>query len=123
MHWSDHNKKKGEEGKERMKTISLPWRTATSAPRERSIVLKSFTSGPPSGAAPETTVRKLRRLCCVVAAEKQEISKGRKYEKRLFKIYSDSRLDYTEGAELVDAVLEVVRKESEGVDCLQGMFE
>lgn len=31
-----------------------------------------------------------------------------------------SKLDYTEGAELVDAVLDVVRKEAEGTDCLQG---
>lgn len=30
--------------------------------------------------------------------------------------------DYTEGAELVDAVLDVVRKEAEGTDCLQGMI-
>ena len=30
--------------------------------------------------------------------------------------------DYTEGAELVDAVLDVVRKEAEGTDCLQGKF-
>ena len=29
-------------------------------------------------------------------------------------------LDYTEGAELVDSVLDVVRKEAEGTDCLQG---
>ena len=28
--------------------------------------------------------------------------------------------DYTEGAELVDSVLDVVRKEAEGTDCLQG---
>ena len=28
---------------------------------------------------------------------------------------------YTEGAELVDSVLDVVRKESEGCDCLQGI--
>lgn len=27
---------------------------------------------------------------------------------------------YTEGAELVDSVLDVIRKESEGCDCLQG---
>ena len=27
---------------------------------------------------------------------------------------------YTEGAELVDSVLDVVRKEAEGTDCLQG---
>jgi tubulin beta len=27
---------------------------------------------------------------------------------------------YTEGAELVDSVLDVVRKEAEGCDCLQG---
>lgn len=27
---------------------------------------------------------------------------------------------YTEGAELIDSVLEVLRKESEGCDCLQG---
>lgn len=27
---------------------------------------------------------------------------------------------YTEGAELIDSVLEVMRKESEGCDCLQG---
>ena len=27
---------------------------------------------------------------------------------------------YTEGAELIDSVLDVVRKESEGCDCLQG---
>ena len=31
-----------------------------------------------------------------------------------------SSADYTEGAELVDAVLDVVRKEAEGTDCLQG---
>ena len=30
--------------------------------------------------------------------------------------------DYTEGAELVDAVLDVVRKEAEATDCLQGTF-
>ena len=30
------------------------------------------------------------------------------------------RSDYTEGAELVDSVLDVVRKESEATDCLQG---
>ena len=30
--------------------------------------------------------------------------------------------DYTEGAELVDAVLDVVRKEAEGTDCLQGEY-
>ena len=29
-------------------------------------------------------------------------------------------IDYTEGAELVDSVLDVVRKEAEGSDCLQG---
>ena len=29
--------------------------------------------------------------------------------------------DYTEGAELVDSVLDVVRKEAEGTDCLQGI--
>jgi hypothetical protein len=27
---------------------------------------------------------------------------------------------YTEGAELIDSVLDVVRKEAEGCDCLQG---
>lgn len=32
-----------------------------------------------------------------------------------------SHIDYTEGAELVDSVLDVVRKEAEGTDCLQGM--
>ena len=32
----------------------------------------------------------------------------------------DHRIDYTEGAELVEAVLDVVRKEAEGTDCLQG---
>ena len=31
-------------------------------------------------------------------------------------------LDYTEGAELVDSVLDVVRKEAEGTDCLQGWY-
>ena len=31
-----------------------------------------------------------------------------------------SKGHYTEGAELVDSVLDVVRKESEGCDCLQG---
>lgn len=31
-------------------------------------------------------------------------------------------LDYTEGAELVDSVLDVVRKEAEGTDCLQGVY-
>jgi hypothetical protein len=41
---------------------------------------------------------------------------------------SDTRLtifvpDYTEGAELVDSVLDVVRKEAEGTDCLQGQFD
>lgn len=29
-------------------------------------------------------------------------------------------LDYTEGAELVDSVLDVVRREAEGADSLQG---
>jgi tubulin beta len=29
---------------------------------------------------------------------------------------------YTEGAELIDAVLDVVRKEAENCDCLQGIF-
>ena len=29
-------------------------------------------------------------------------------------------IDYTEGAELVDQVLDVVRKEAEGTECLQG---
>lgn len=28
---------------------------------------------------------------------------------------------YTEGAELIDSVLDVVRKEAENCDCLQGM--
>ncbi len=30
---------------------------------------------------------------------------------------------YTEGAELIDSVLDVVRKEAESCDCLQGMLE
>ena len=30
---------------------------------------------------------------------------------------------YTEGAELVDSVLDVVRKEAEGCDCLQVKFD
>ena len=30
-------------------------------------------------------------------------------------------VDYTEGAELVDQVLDVVRKEAEGTECLQGI--
>ena len=30
--------------------------------------------------------------------------------------------DYTEGAELVDQVLDVVRKEAEGTECLQGAY-
>lgn len=29
---------------------------------------------------------------------------------------------YTEGAELIDSVLDVVRKEAENCDCLQGLF-
>ncbi|KAL3184401.1 hypothetical protein MRX96_031951 [Rhipicephalus microplus] len=29
---------------------------------------------------------------------------------------------YTEGAELVDSVLDVIRKEAEGCDCLQGFW-
>jgi len=29
-------------------------------------------------------------------------------------------MGYTEGAELIDSVLDVVRKEAEGCDCLQG---
>jgi hypothetical protein len=29
---------------------------------------------------------------------------------------------YTEGAELIDSVLDVVRKESESCDCLQGQY-
>lgn len=36
---------------------------------------------------------------------------------------SPSFLDYTEGAELVDSVLDVVRKEAEGTDCLQGKLK
>lgn len=30
---------------------------------------------------------------------------------------------YTEGAELIDSVLDVVRKEAENCDCLQGMMK
>ena len=30
---------------------------------------------------------------------------------------------YTEGAELIDSVLDVVRKEAESCDCLQGILE
>ena len=30
---------------------------------------------------------------------------------------------YTEGAELIDSVLDVVRKEAENCDCLQGMWK
>lgn len=36
--------------------------------------------------------------------------------------YLHNSSDYTEGAELVDSVLDVVRKEAEGTDCLQGML-
>lgn len=36
-------------------------------------------------------------------------------------IYQRNNVDYTEGAELVDSVLDVVRKEAEATDCLQGM--
>ena len=35
---------------------------------------------------------------------------------------SNRSTDYTEGAELVESVLDVVRKEAEGTDCLQGDF-
>ena len=36
---------------------------------------------------------------------------------------SDTRqTDYTEGAELVDSVLDVARREAEGTDCLQGSY-
>jgi hypothetical protein len=35
-------------------------------------------------------------------------------------ILTNPPADYTEGAELVDAVLDVVRKEAEGTDALQG---
>lgn len=38
------------------------------------------------------------------------------YNPRLTRVVSD----YTEGAELVDQVLDVVRKEAEGTECLQG---
>ena len=50
-------------------------------------------------------------------------AKGRKTcFSRLFRamIPNSTDVDYTEGAELVDSVLDVVRKESEGCDCLQG---
>jgi hypothetical protein len=40
------------------------------------------------------------------------------FHNRLFNLC----LDYTEGAELVDSVLDVVRKEAEGTDCLQGWY-
>jgi tubulin beta len=39
------------------------------------------------------------------------------YPKQSFKVLIDS---YTEGAELVDQVLDVVRREAEGCECLQG---
>lgn len=50
-------------------------------------------------------------------------AKGREFRRRLCK--TDTCLtflfaDYTEGAELVDSVLDVVRKEAEATDCLQG---
>ena len=48
-------------------------------------------------------------------------AKGRKLIMPLgYHVYYSLRLDYTEGAELVDSVLDVVRKEAEGTDCLQG---
>ena len=40
---------------------------------------------------------------------------------RLTRVLTFTSLDYTEGAELVDSVLDVVRKEAEGTDALQGM--
>jgi tubulin beta len=55
-------------------------------------------------------------------------AKGREYiidnTTRTTRLYRLTKrvLDYTEGAELVDAVLDVVRKEAEGTDCLQGLF-
>jgi tubulin beta len=45
------------------------------------------------------------------------LGKGIVFSKLLFKVLIDS---YTEGAELVDQVLDVVRREAEGCDCLQG---
>ena len=41
----------------------------------------------------------------------------------MMSIFPTFFLDYTEGAELVDSVLDVVRKEAEGTDCLQGMHD
>ena len=35
-------------------------------------------------------------------------------------MFADTCASYTEGAELVDQVLDVVRREAEGCDCLQG---
>ena len=46
---------------------------------------------------------------------------GPKDSTRLYLDFNHSNLDsYTEGAELVDQVLDVVRREAEGCDCLQG---
>jgi len=38
----------------------------------------------------------------------------------LFLLFFRAKGHYTEGAELIDSVLDVVRKESESCDCLQG---
>ena len=54
-------------------------------------------------------------LCCII------------YDRLVFEISGQSgagnnwaKGHYTEGAELIDSVLDVVRKEAEGCDCLQG---
>jgi hypothetical protein len=48
-------------------------------------------------------------------------AKGRELCSHLSRSFADVRAaDYTEGAQLVDSVLDVVRKEAEGTDCLQG---
>lgn len=50
-------------------------------------------------------------------------AKGREWLQRLFSLFDiilNVSIDYTEGAELVDSVLDVVRREAEGADSLQG---
>lgn len=41
-------------------------------------------------------------------------------DKQLFVSFEHNQGHYTEGAELVESVLDTIRKESEGCDCLQG---
>lgn len=98
--------------------------TMRSVPTSTFLVLSWLISSPgqwtPSDPALLVTFSGLTILSLVKVVL---VTTGRK-DVRIHSILSVAMLmkfiDYTEGAELVDSVLDVVRKEAEGTDCLQG---